>query len=339
MPQADQLIQEKHRLRVFGYGAGKRRKTWWGLNAAEYGYRVLMFSGEQGHGIVQRLSPEARTRIYILDLHDGPQNALFAQALTLAFRTGEFYVNEETRQTSPNARAGFRHIDMRGFGTDTLVHIDTYSALVGSLVRRFAFENAIDLADAEKQEWPGYRYCGMLASHLLDQFAAVLNCHYYVVGHETQYEKYSKGPWDAAKKTHKPGPLEFSRRQPVSTSNPHGMNVSREFDHVLHFSASGGNIWIDTKGDDDNDAGSRALPNDKYLWENLNFEALAQTDGCAKPNDFAPPFESETNFNIIPDALASVSKGQPEPLLQTAAAKAAVTPLATRRPSLVIPKR
>lgn len=333
MPIADELIAETHMLRVFIYGPAKMRKTWWALNAAEAGFRVLMFSGERGHGIVQRLSPEARKRVYIIDAHDGALDGFFATSLVTAFRTGDFGIHEKKRLVATPARGGFTRIDMREFGAVDVVVIDSYTAFAESLARRYAFENNIDLADASKPQWEGYRYCGMLASWFLTQLEAVLHCHYVVVGHQTQYEKYEKDPNDPKKQ----GPLEFSRQQPISTSNPHAMSISGKFDHVLHFGANNPQkVIIDTLGDADHDAGSRALPNGRYTWEELTFAELARRDGCTMPTEPTPPYE----FIELEDRLSKMGKKEaptsenPAPIVPQAAAPATIA-ASPARPSFL----
>lgn len=343
MPTANKLIAEAHRIRALIYGPGKTRKTWWALAAAEAGFRVLMFSGENGHGIVQRLSPEARERVYIIDCADGPMDGFFSVLMAVAFKRGQFAIDETTRRIADRQLPGTTWIDMTAFRNETVVVVDTWTALVQSLVRRFSFENSIDLSDANRVEWDGYRYCGMLATWILDQLRAALHCHYVVIGHATQYEKYKKSPNDPKKQ----GPLEFSRRQPVSTSNPHGMTISGKFDHVLYFSnSSPKNTWIDTLGDVDHDAGSRALANDRYKWEDLSFATLAQADGMTLPSPAAQPFDFPTTENRVaalgsqsPASAASSTSASAQPVIQpvnAAPITARARPLAQTRPSLLL---
>lgn len=329
MPAAQDLIAQSHRIRAMPYGPGKMRKTWWALAAAEAGYRVLMFSGENGHGIVQRLSPAAQQRVYIIDCADGPTDGFFCTLMTVALKSGKFALNEKTRRMADRQLPDCNWFDLTQLGLETVVVIDTMSELAVSLTRRFAFENNIDLTDAKRVEWEGYRYCGAMMTWFLDQLRCVLKCHYVVVNHATQYEKYGKNPSDPMKM----GPLEFSRRQPVSTSNPHGLTVSREFDHVLYFSSSNGKqVWIDTIGDAERDAGSRALPNDRYKWEDLQFANLALADGCTLPAEPAPPFD----FPLIENRMAmGAQTGAPAApaTLTTPAAPPSIP--ATPRPSLI----
>jgi len=288
MPAANDLIAQQP-ISALVYGPAKSRKTWWALRAAEAGYRVLVFSLEKGHAIVQQIPPEARERIYIIDAADGPTDGFAALTVTTALKEFNFYIEENKRLVSTKPRAGMVHVDLRSFGTDTVVVWDTYSALAVSTARNFAFENGIDLSDAGKPEWEGYGYCGRLLTWMLTQMRA-LPCHTLVIAHETRYEKYKKDKQNPKRQ----GPLEFERRQPISSSNPHGMTVARDFDNVLYMYIEGRSTWIDTRGSRLEDAGSRIIPPNRYSWDELSFGDLARAAGHALPAAVEP-----FNFPIV----------------------------------------
>lgn len=285
MPQIQTALKEDQFIRVFLYGPGKSKKTWWALRAAEAGFRVLLFSLERGHGIAQQLPTKAQERIYLLEAHDSPANGYASTFVTTAFREFNFWADEETRRVAASAVPGMRHYDMRNFGRDTVIVIDTYTALAISTGRNFSYDNNIDLADADKQEWPGYGWCGRLLTWMLTQFRSA-PCHIIIIGHETQYEKYKKLP--GIQNKDKRGPLEFSRRQPMSSSNPHGMSISRDFDNVFYMYAEGRSFYLDTRGNKNEDAGSRIIAPDRYDWDKLTFGELALRANVPAPKNVAP---------------------------------------------------
>ena len=286
MPQISTTLSEGNdMLRLFIYGPGKSKKTWWALRAAEAGFRVLLFSLERGHGIARQLSQEAQKRIYLLEAHDAPEDGYAARFTVEAFKTFNFYADEQQRRVTSRPASGLRHYDMRGFGRDTVIVIDTYTALAISTARTFSFENKIDLSDADKQEWPGYGYCGRLLTFLLTQFRSA-PCHIIIIGHATQYDFYKKLKGIANKD--KRGPLEFSRRQPMSSSNPHGMSISRDFDNVFYMYGEGRSFYLDSRGNKDEDAGSRIIAPDRYDWETMTFGELAMHANIPHPTDVAP---------------------------------------------------
>lgn len=283
MPSAEQFVTEALTPRIFVYGPAKSRKTWWALRAAEAGYRVLYFDFEHSGSIVKQIAPDALSRIHMLEVNDGPTDAFAALFATCALRSFEFWYDEESRRIAQRPVAGLQHFDMRNFGRDTIVVFDSYTAIAVSVTRQYAMDNNIDLADAKKQEWEGYRWCGALLTWMLTQWQ-VFPCPVIVVGHATNYEKYK------SKKGDRRGDLEWVRRQPVSSSNPHGMQIASKFEDVLYFYVQGRTAWIETQGDQMADAGSRIVPPGRYEWDALQFADVMRMAGVEPPSA-VPPFE------------------------------------------------
>lgn len=302
MPSADNFVTTSLTPRIFVYGPAKSQKTWWALRAAEFGWRVLYFDFEHSGSIVKQLPADALKRIYMLEVNDGPSDAFASVFATTALRSFDFYYNEATRQVSLRPAPGMVHIDMRNFGRDTVVVFDSYTALAVSVARRYAFENGIDLADAQKPEWEGYRWCGALLTWMLTQMQ-IFPCPIIVIGHTTQYEKY-KQIRDSQGKPRQ-GPLEWSRRQPISSSNPHGMSIAAKFEDVLYMYKQGHMTYIETKGDQYADAGSRIVPPGRYTWDELTFAALAKMAGIEPP-------QAVTSFNFEPAPVAAQQPSQPK---------------------------
>lgn len=291
MPAATQVLEHGMPRRVCLYGPAKSRKTTWALMAAEAGYRVLLMDSDRGSDVLTQLTPAARERVYIFECHDSAEDAFAAAFTTYAFKFFHFWINEETRRMSFTKLPGLAHVDMREFGNDTVVVYDSYTALVQSATKQYCRENNIDLSDAKKTEWPGYGYAAMYLNWFLGQ-TKLLPCHFIMIGHATQYEKYKKVPG-----SDKQGALVWSRRQLKSSSNPHSMGITKEFTDVLYAYVEGRQGYVDTRGNQYEEAGSRIVPPDRYKWEDLSFAALAQAAGVAPPTEVAPfqfPVEAST---------------------------------------------
>lgn len=286
MPTGDIYMQSQHIPRFFVYGPAKSRKTWWALQAAEAGYRVLYFDFEHSGSIVQQIARDAWPRIYMINAHDAATDAYAATFAVTALKKYHFWFNETTRQLGQQPINGAMDIDMTLFDSQTVVVFDSYTALATSTARQYAVENNIDLSDAEKTDWDGYRWQAALLSWILTQ-AENFPCPLIMIGHATNYEKYGPSPDGNAKKR---GALEWIRRQPVSSSNPHGMGISQHFGNVLYFYTEGRTTWIDTRGNQYEDAGSRILPPNRYKWEDLPFAKIMELAGFALPNPPAEPF-------------------------------------------------
>jgi hypothetical protein len=298
MPPADIAAKSPHeRLRVLAYGKAKTKKTWWAAQAAEAGFNVILIDGDDGAHIVRNIRADAQARIQIVNVVDTLDRPVFCDfmARMLAQRANnEVIWNEVTRAAQlPTTKANPEHsyyvIDVRKFTANDVLVIDSWSALVDSLMMRFAVEQKIDLADAKKTEWEGYGFSGRLATFFLAQLHA-LPCHVVVISHESVYEKkknVDKGNGRIEQI------VEYTRTQPVSTSNPHAMQLAKHFSDVLHFTQVNELTYkINAGGEQYRDGGSRNVPPRKYNWPEgkdseaeLSFARLVQALGYALPEN------------------------------------------------------
>ena len=265
MPRGNQqLINPYHRVLL--YGAGKMKKTWWALNAAEAGYNVLLIDANRGGGIKEQLNPEAQERVFIVESADS-EFAPNAFSFLHAF-CGNLCIsyNERTRQVSQFPQDGFIQFDLRKHNPNLVFVVDSWTDICRSIDFEFARKNGINLADAEKNDWEGYGWAGRVASWMLAQLKS-LPCHLILIGHEHVYERYRGQGRDRK--------LIETRTQPYSVSGPHGKRVGVEFNDVLRFYRSGITNWIDADGNTDKDAGSRALQPRQYNWNELQFATIA----------------------------------------------------------------
>ena len=307
MPTANQYLTESTTVRAFIYGHDKSLKTTWALNAAECGFRVLLLDFNKGASAVARLSPAARDRVYIVECRDGVTDAFASVFTTFLLKEYNCYVDEKAHRVSLRPMPGLQHIDMRNFGRDTVVVFDAYTDLVLSLARRYAVENKIDLSQAEKPDdlRGHYGWCGRMASWILEQIRA-MQCHTIVIGHATQYEKHKK--IYAPDGSVKDGPIEWSKRLPISTSNPHAMSITDKSDHVLQFYGEGRTYYIDARGSKDEAGGSRVIPAQRYEWKDMQFGHLCKLMGIEFPSTVSPfefPVISATDMPIAKSVLSA----------------------------------
>ena len=273
-------------LRIFLYGPPKSKKTTWCLKAAEAGFRVLVFDADRGLNVLAQINKNALERIYSMPIYDGPTDANAALSMASILRRQEFWFDEQTRFYIHSARTGLRHCNLRDFGPETLLVFD-YTAIVESVVRQYAGENNIDLTDARKPEWEGYRWCGTILTWMLTQLRTLNRCHYVCIGHMTQYEKHKPPPTDPKKQ----GPLEWTRQQMFSSSNPHAMSIGHHFTDVLKLYKEGATFWVDSTGNKFDEGGSQSIAPGKYEWDKLQFVDLLKSVGHIAPNPAAQPFD------------------------------------------------
>lgn len=269
----DKIEEGKMLLRILAYGPAKSKKTWWAANAAVSGFRVHILDGDNGWQILKNIPKEAQERIEVIDLVDKTKQAVFAVALTQLLKDGKLLWDEEKKVSAKLKPADATvQLDLGELNHEDILVIDSWTALVWSLVMRYAKENGVDLSNPEKADRDFYGWGNSLTKWMLNQLQS-LPCHVIVIGHATVYEKYSKDG-----KT-----LEAQRRQPISTSGPNAMMMASKFSDILYFSVKGSSFKIDVDGDNDKDGGSRGLPPKVYNWEDLQFKDVCAAYGIPLP--------------------------------------------------------
>ena len=144
MPDLTTELAENQLARILIYGAAKTKKTWWAGAAAEAGFNVLMLSGAGGVGILKQLTPAAQKRVYVMDIKDVPSQAKMAIFMSRFCKFNKFWWDEKEKLPSGNKRDGYIEIDPKRLDANTVVVLDTYTALVWSIAFRYAIEQSID---------------------------------------------------------------------------------------------------------------------------------------------------------------------------------------------------
>jgi len=287
MPSLSQKISELSEnpplLRQLFYGSPKTRKTWLAGTAAEAGFNTILLDSDHGyHILLKNLKPEAQKRLMIVEARDSLKQAIAAEFMTRFLKFGYAIFNEKSHEIITNTKLlqddSFRenciqlNVD-KHLDHNTVLIIDSYTALVRSIAFRFAIENKVDLTDPSKTDWDGYAWCGSLASWMLEKLSR-LPCHVIIIGHKTVYEKRSKD-----QKT-----VEWTRQQIKSTSGPHSMTVGDMFSDILYFeNVSSSLTKISTRADKDMEGGSRMIPPNSYNWEKLQFKDICGYAGISLP--------------------------------------------------------
>jgi len=268
-------------LRLLYFGAQKTRKTWAACTAAEAGFNTILLDMDHGYHIaLDNISPEAQERITLIECQDSLKAARASIFLSKFLKSGKVWFDEEEKkpvllpqQLNDNCIA----LDVdRHLNKNTVLIVDSYTALVASIQFQYAKENNIDLSDALKTEWDGYGWAGRLASWTLEKLSQ-LPCHVIVIGHRSIYEKY-KGSGKDRK-------IDWTRLQVKSVSGPHAMTIGDKFSDILYFEAQSSiRTTIDTRPGKDHEGGSRIIPPNQYDWERLKFR-----DICALGHIDLPP--------------------------------------------------
>lgn len=305
MPAADTVLEESLKARILAYGAPKTKKTWWALRAAEAGFNVLLLDSDDGYHIVNQIPKEARRRIYVVDATDTTTQSIASIFMTLFCKQKPLYWLEKEKRVAltsgDKARAMF--IDFSKFDRNTVVIVDSWSAIVNSLALQFAKENGIDLADASKTEWDGYRWMGQLGNWMMQQLKT-FPCHVIVIAHASVYEK--------KKMEGKQQTTEWTRIQVKSTSGANAMGIPQHFSDIFYFtSLNDKNFRISTSIDKDRDGGSRLIPPGQYDWDKFSFLDYCKLAGIPLPSTDLPLLDFSSNVAETVADLKPATETQP----------------------------
>lgn len=260
-------------LRILAYGPAKSKKTWWVGKAAEAGYNVLLLDGDDGWQILNHIKPEAQKRIQVVDLNDELNSVICCNFMTRLLKKGTIIWDEKAKKTEMfNPNENCISIDLTKLGKFDVLVVDSWTALIRSLMFQFANENSIDLSEADKADWDFYGWGGRMALWITSRLTS-LPCHLVTIAHATQYEKRDK----TGKK------VISSKRQIISTSGPNAMQLPSEYSDILYFYPKGAAFKIDTRGTDEADGGSRLISPAIYNWDDLQFKDLIIAAGLELP--------------------------------------------------------
>lgn len=286
-------------LRELFYGAPKTRKTWLAGTAAEAGFNVILLDSDHGyHILMKQLSDAAKKRLMIFECRDSLKLPTASTFIAKFLKAGKVLFDEETRRVvglPQNITNTTIELSVeRHLNANTVLIVDSYSAIVSSLKFAYAKEHNIDLTDAEKEGWDGYAWTGMLASFIVEKLTQ-LPCHVIMIAHQTMYEKRAA---DGKK-------VEWSRRVIKSTSGPHSMTIGDKFSDILYFiNASAAVTKVETRAEKDAEGGSRIIPPDSYTWDKLQW-----ADICKLANIPLPPKD-------LPFLDFTVEKPEVKPVVQ-----------------------
>lgn len=248
MPTADQISDELDPIKLLLIGNTKAGKTDYLLRAAEAGFNVILLDGDIAartlRKMVQegRLSKAAAARIFYFSIPDHiDDNGNYVSSMCdffVKFTTaGKFLWNDSisrpfvASQYKPDEGHEIWEIYPSRIGIDTLLVMDSWTALITSVLHWKADSLNIDLGEIEKLERDMYTGSGHKATQFL-QLLKAIRCHLGVICHAREYVK--RVPPKGAKGTvqEKDMIVESVQQVPISTSNPHAMTMGKSFTDI-----------------------------------------------------------------------------------------------------------
>lgn len=273
MAALEEALDNSALSRILVYGAAKMRKTWWATAAAELGFNVILADVDYGLHVTRNLTPEARKRIFAMDMRCPAEDFknCGAAALVRAMQGSAVLYDEGTRRYVPMNKAEperkYVKIDVAKLTSRDVLIIDSWTALYTHLV--CMDRNIVDATSINKLEWDDYQKMRIALDHFLSNMAR-LNCHVIVIAHG---EEWAKRRADAPAKSKPEEAIESIRTQPMSVTRSHAATMAKHFTDVLFFSSPNPmvGVMISTKGSDDFDAGSRSLPPMVKKFDEITF--------------------------------------------------------------------
>jgi hypothetical protein len=305
MPPAEMVMNDDLLLRVLLFGAEKRKKSWWALNAAKFGFNVIMFDGDNSSHILRQIVPEARKRINVINLTDPEDGArsVFAPFLGQILKGQVVWDEQDKIERLLPARVNLAHshyhFDLRKLSRNDVFLLDSWSAAAASM----AIQSAIELGlqpDAVKreqaQDWDVFNYGSRYSAWLLNRLKA-LPCHVVVIGHQDTYERRTKD-----QKT-----VMWQRLQIKGTSGNQALNMGQHFSDIFYFKLVGDKIYIDTGVEQERMGGSRLIAPKKYAWEDLQFDVVCREAGVRLPGADGPLTQALKWYPVgeMPETLAA----------------------------------
>ena len=282
------INKHKTLLRSLAYGMPNTRKTTWAGGAAEAGLNVIFLDCDDGTKILNNYDATVQSRIDVIDIRDTATEAICAVSLVNILASQKnakpIFWNETLRGTAMLKPVGspYYEINLAKLSSSDVIVLDSWTAMCESLVKQYNIENKVDETKGAKQDWEGYRWAGAMANWILGQLCS-LSCHVVVIGHASVFEK-KRDEIDHKGKVR--SVTDFSRIQPASVSNNHGLKLAKEFDDVLYFLVNeNGNTVIDISPSDSRDGGCRGLPPRKWQFmgmseaHNLTYSRLLKAYG------------------------------------------------------------
>ena len=309
MGKLEDDLENEDLARIMVYGPPGSRKTWWAARAAELGFNVILADLDNGYKITRQLSPEARKRVFRLDMrapNDGYENC-GAMALSHALNGNACYFDEETRKYTPRTKLEadktYVHLDFTKLTSRDVLVLDSWTIFVQQL--GLVSRSVLDPIKIAKFEWDDYAKIRLVLDHVLSNMKR-LNCHMIVIGHSETNAKRKK---NAGEKEKPETAIEQIRLQPASATRAHGELMANAFSDVLYFEIPNtlqGTV-IDTSGSVDFDAKSRSLAPKSYKFADLDFTPFVSPSHVAAVAD-NETFTSEGIREVLGSEVTTASE-------------------------------
>ncbi len=247
MPRGDNMPPSLALIHAMILAEEKAGKTSWLLAAAESGFNVLLLDGDVAQQRINDLSPEAKSRVYYMDVSDdlvGDVDPRMIQTVSDFFTSSKFLWNDRTQREY--SRVKDPHDEETGACLDEIweirpalldhtwvLGVDSWTTLSYSAMIAKAQDEGVEIADVERIE----RNIDQGVGNRLTNIAFTqqkARCHTIFCGHPSQYEKRKSQDGKTVKEATKENDqiVEWTKMIPKSSSNAHGFSIGSKFSDI-----------------------------------------------------------------------------------------------------------
>lgn len=242
MPRLDNANTSDAKLKLLLIGDSKAGKTpWSGLAALNY--KVLYLDGDVGLQSLNKLPEEVKPNLFYIPCGDyiddnGNYESRFANFFTDFTTSGKLTWNDSTGRLFERAKYvpgeskdEIWEIRPSRMDHNTVLIIDSWTALVQSVMQWKSEDLKVDLSDVEKVSREIYAGVGNKLTQYLTMIRA-MPCHVIVIAHPAEYTKLDKGTGKVGSIREVDMKIAWTKMVPKSSSNPHALTMAKFFSDV-----------------------------------------------------------------------------------------------------------
>lgn len=247
MPRMDQATSEKKLVKLLLIGDGKAGKSRLAGEAAAAGFKLLYLDGDVATPTLSQLSDKAKQNIYLLPAHDsisgGSRDTRFCDLVQNFTTNIKFKWNDsQSRLARVNDKGDeIWEITPSLMDENCIFILDSWTALVESIMLKAAMANSVDLRDTSltmHEMRPVYQVSANIATSIL-QVIRSMPCHVIVIGHPDEYQhKVAPDGRKVGDVKEKDMVVDWTKMVCKSTSRPHSLQMAKYFTDVAWLEVS-----------------------------------------------------------------------------------------------------
>jgi hypothetical protein len=245
MPRMDEARPESKLIKMLLIGDGKAGKSRLAGEAAAAGFKLLYLDGDVATPTLSMLPDAAKKNIYLLPAHDsisgGARDTRFASLIQEFTTVIKFKWNDTQCRLAKVSDKGdvIWEITPSLMDESCIFVLDSWTALVESIMLKAAIANSVNLADATMNEMrPVYQASANIATSLL-QVIRSMPCHVIVIGHPDEYQhKVAPEGKRVGEAKEKDMLVDWTKMICKSTSRPHSLLMAKYFTDVAWLEVS-----------------------------------------------------------------------------------------------------